>query len=114
LPICLPNPYESRFVSIATFVLVLCVGAALLGLWLVVRFPDVGPSDVTWALLHVALSIVLGQLIIASIGVLGRYGVPAARFVAAFGIVLPGLTYMFVAAAWLIRAAAGHLQGPRF
>jgi hypothetical protein len=27
--------------------------------------------------------------------------------------VLPGLMYMFVAAAWLMRAAAGRLQGPR-
>jgi hypothetical protein len=101
-------------VSIASFVLFLCVGAALLALWLVVRFPDLGPSDVTWALLHVALSIVLGQLILSSIGVLGRFDVPAARFVASFGIVLPGLTYMFVAAAWLIRAASGHLHGPRY
>ena len=100
--------------SIASFVLFLCVGAALLALWLVVRFPDRGPNDLTWALLHVALSIVLGQLIIASNGALDTVGVPAARFVAAFGIVLPCLTYMFVAAAWLIRAAAGHLQGPRY
>jgi hypothetical protein len=101
-------------VSIATFVLVLCVGAALLALWLVVRFPELGPSDITWALLHVALSVVLAQLMVRSIGVVGRSGVPAARFVAAFGIVLPGLMYMFVAAAWLIRTAAGRLQGPRF
>jgi hypothetical protein len=101
-------------VSIATFVLVLCAGSALLALWLVVRFPELGPSDMTWALLHVALSIVAAQLMVRSIGVVGRSGVPAARFVAAFGVVLPALTYMFVAAAWLIRAAAGRLQGPRF
>jgi hypothetical protein len=101
-------------VSIATFVLVLCVGAALLALWLVVRFPELGPSEITWALLHVALSVVVAQVMLRSIGVVGRSGVPAARFVAAFGIVLPGLMYMFVAAAWLMRAAAGRLQGPRF
>ncbi len=99
--------------SIATFVLVLCVGAALLALWLVVRFPELGPSDITWALLHVALSVVVGELMVRTIGIVGRSGVPAARFVAAFGIVLPGLMYMFVAAAWLMRAAAGRLQGPR-
>lgn len=100
--------------SIANFVLVLCAGAALLALWLVVRFPDLGPNEITWALLHVALSVVVLQLMVHTIGVVGRSGVPAARFVAAFGIVLPGLMYMFVAAAWLMRAAAGRLQGPRF
>ena len=99
--------------SIATFVLVLCVGAALLALWLVVRFPELEPRDITWALLHVALSVVVGELMVRTIGIVGRSGVPAARFVAAFGIVLPGLMYMFVAAAWLMRAAAGRLQGPR-
>jgi hypothetical protein len=101
-------------VSIATFVLVLCVGAALLALWLVVRFPDLGPSEITWALLHVALSVVVGQLMLRSIGVVGRSFVPVGLFFAAFGIVLPSLTYTFAAAAWLIRATAGRLQGPRF
>ena len=37
-----------------TFVLFLCTGAALLALWLLVRFPDHGPGEVTKALLHVA------------------------------------------------------------
>lgn len=106
-------PDAGGTMSIATFVLVLCVGAALLALWLVVRFPELGPSDLTWALLHVALSIVLGQIMLRSIGVVARSGVPAARFVVAFGIVLPSLTYTFAAAAWLIRAAAGRL-GPRY
>jgi hypothetical protein len=101
--------YGSVPVSIATFVLVLCVGAALLAMWVVVRFPSFGPSEITWALLHVALSMVLAQLMVGSIGLVA--GVPAARFVAAFGIVLPGLIYMFLAAAWLIRAAAGRLHG---
>jgi hypothetical protein len=99
-------------VSIATFVLVLCVGAALLALWLVVRFPELGPSDITWALLHVAVAAVLGQLMAGAIGAVGRSGVPAARFVGSFGIVLPGLTYIFVAAAWLIRATAERLHDP--
>jgi hypothetical protein len=98
-------------VSIASFVLFLCVGAALLALWLAVRFPDLGPGDVTRALLHVAVSVLLGQLMVRAIGLTAPLGVAAGRFVAAFAIVLPGLTYIFLSAAWLIRAAAGHLQG---
>jgi hypothetical protein len=98
-------------VSIATFVLVLCLGAASLALWLVVRFPSRGPSDITQALLHVALSIVLGQVMLRSIGAVAGSSTPWRPLVAAFGIVLPSLTYTFVAAAWLIRATAGRLQG---
>jgi hypothetical protein len=98
-------------VSIATFVFVLCVGAASLALWLVVRFPNRGPSDITQALVHVALSIVLGQVMLRSIGAVADSSTPWSPFVAAFAIVLPSLTYTFVAAAWLIRATAGRLQG---
>jgi hypothetical protein len=98
--------------SIESFVLFLCVGSALLALWLVVRFPEAGPDDLTWAMLHVGISIVLAQLTLPAIHLVAD--VPGARFVASFAIVLPALTYMFLAAAWLIRILAGRLQGPRF
>jgi hypothetical protein len=97
--------------SMTTFMMLLCTGSAVLALWLVVRFPDLGPSDVTKALLHVALSIVALQLVVPAIHVVAATGLPAAQLVVSFGIVLPGLTYVFVAAAWLIRAAQGRLQG---
>jgi hypothetical protein len=97
--------------SMTTFVLFLCSGAALIALWLVTRWPERGPDDMTKALLHVAASVVVLQLLVPAIHVVGATGVPAAQFIVSFGIVLPGLTYVFVAAAWLIRAAAGRLQG---
>lgn len=93
------------------FVLFLCTGSAVLALWFVMRFPDLGPSDVTKALLHVAVSIVIMQLIVPAIHLVAGTGLPEAQLVVSFGIVLPGLTYVFVAAGWLIRAAAGRLQG---
>jgi hypothetical protein len=94
-----------------TFVLFLCTGAAVLALWLVVRFPEFGPADLSKALLHVALSIVVLQLLVPAIHLVGSTGLPGAQLVVSFGIVLPGLTYVFVAAAWLIRAAQARLQG---
>ena len=93
------------------FVALLCTGAALLALWLVIRFPTRGPADMTKALLHVGVSVVLLQLVVPAIHAVADTGVPAAQFVVSFGIVLPALTYVFLAAAWVIRAAAGHLQG---
>lgn len=97
--------------SMTTFVLFLCTGAAVLALWMVVRFPERGPADVTKALLHVALSVVVLQLLVPAIHVVGATGLPGAQLVVSFGIVLPGLTYVFLAAAWLIRAAQARLQG---
>jgi hypothetical protein len=95
-----------------TYVLFLCAGAALLALWLVVRFPDLGPDDdVTKALLHVGLSMVVLQLLVPAIHAVGGTGMPGAQIVVSLGIVLPGLTYVFVAAAWLIRVAGSRLQG---
>jgi hypothetical protein len=107
----MPIPHESDLMSMTTFVLFLCSGAALLALWLAMRFPDLGPDDVTKALLHVALSVVVLQLLVPAIHVVGATGLPGAQFVVSFGIVLPGLTYVFLAAAWLIRAAGARLQG---
>jgi len=97
--------------SMTTFVLFLCAGSASIALWLVARFPNLGPDDVTKALLHVAVSVVVLQLLVPAIHVVGSTGVPGAQFVVSFGIVLPGLTYVFVAAGWLIRASASRLQG---
>ena len=96
--------------SMTTFVLFLCSGSALLALWLVTRFPERGPEDMTKAMLHVAASVVVLQLLVPAIHAVSATGVPGAQFLVSFGIVLPGLTYVFVAAAWLIRAAAGRLR----
>jgi hypothetical protein len=97
--------------SMTTFVLFLCTGAAVLALWLVVRFPERGPDDVTKALLQVALSVLVLQLLVPAIHVVGGTGVPGAQLIVSFGIVLPGLTYVFLAAAWMIKAAQSRLQG---
>src|SRR5262249_31095349 len=97
--------------SVTTFVLLLCVGSALLALWVVVRFPDLGPADLTKALLHVAVSMVVLQLLVPGINFVRGTGMPGAESAASFGVVLPGLTYVFLAAAWLIRAAGARLRG---
>jgi hypothetical protein len=97
--------------SMTTFVLFLCTGSALIALWVVARFPDFGPDDITLSLLHVAVSAVVLQLIVPGIHAVGFMGQPAAEYVGAFALVLPGLTYVFVAAGWLIRATGQRLQG---
>jgi hypothetical protein len=97
--------------SMTTFVLALCTGAAALALWLAVRFPDLGPKDLTKAVLHLAASMVVLQLLVPAIHAVAATGVPQAQVVVSVGIALPGLMYVFLAAAWLIRATASHLPG---
>jgi hypothetical protein len=89
--------------SVQAFVTILCVGAAVLALWVVVRLPRFGPRDLPHALLHVLLSIVVGAGIGPGIRGIAALGVPGAQFVATFAVALPALTYMFLAAAWLMR-----------
>jgi hypothetical protein len=85
------------------FVALLCVGAAALALWIIVRLPQLGPREMPQALLHILLSIVVGAGITPGIRAVAAVGIPGAAFVGTFAIALPALTYMFLAAAWLLR-----------
>src|SRR5919201_1000873 len=96
--------------SSGSFLLVFSLGAAALALWIFVRLPKLGPSSVTRAFVHVAVAMVVGVLLQPALAGVAESGLPLAVFVALFGVALPGLTYMFVAGAWLIRAAGGAVQ----
>ncbi len=89
--------------SVQTFVTILCCGAAALALWIVVRLPQLGPRELRSALLHILLSIAIGYATAPGIGAVAALGVPGAAYVGTFAIALPALTYMFLAAAWLMR-----------
>jgi hypothetical protein len=95
------------------FVLVLAVGGAALALWIVAAFPHRGPRDLGRALIHVLVSVLGGAGIAPGIRGLTALGIPAAAYVGTFLIALPGLTYMFLAAAWMMRVLRDHLQGAR-
>jgi hypothetical protein len=96
--------------SVQLFVAAMCAGAALLALWIVATKPQLGPRDLVRALLHVILSIVVGAGITPGIRAIAALGVPGAQFAGTFGIALPALTYMFLAAAWLMRVMRDYFQ----
>jgi hypothetical protein len=100
--------------SVQTFVTILGVGSAALALWIVVRLPQMGPRDLPQALLHILLSIVIGAGVAPGIRGIAALGLPGAAFVGTFGIALPALTYMFLAAAWLMRVMRDFFQNPRY
>jgi hypothetical protein len=96
--------------STGTFLLVFSLGAASLALWICVRLPKLGPTRLPTAFVHVAAAMLIGALLKPALAGVAESGLPIAVFVAVFGVALPALTYMFVAGAWLIRAASAAAQ----
>ena len=88
------------------FLLVFALGAAVLAIWICVCLPKLGPANLTRAFGHVVAAMALGALLKPALVGVAASGLPLALFAAVFGVALPALTYMFVAGAWLIRAAA--------
>jgi hypothetical protein len=85
--------------TLHTFLLVLMVASALLAAWIVVRFPAVNPihpHTITIALVGAAF---VAVLIPHAIGVVG---VPLGALAAIFLVALPGCTYLFLVAAWVM------------
>jgi|ERR671936_382340 hypothetical protein len=96
--------------SSGAFLLVFSLGAAALALWVCIRLPQLGPTTVSTAFAHVAAAMLVGALLKPALAGVAESGLPLAVFLALFGVALPALTYMFVAGAWLIRAAGGAVQ----
>jgi hypothetical protein len=92
--------------SSGSFLLVFSLGAAALALWIFVRLPKLRPASLTRAFAHVAAAMILGALLKPTLAGVAETGFPFAAFMALFGVALPALTYMFVAGAWLLRAAS--------
>jgi hypothetical protein len=96
--------------SSGAFLLVFSLGAAALALWIFVCLPKLGPTGMNRAFAHVAAAMVVGVLLKPALAVMAESGFPLAAFMALFGVALPGLTYMFVAGAWLLRAMSAGLS----
>lgn len=96
--------------SVEGFVLVLCAGAALIAVWIAVTRPQFGPGGLPTALLHILLSIVVGAVTTRAVAAVAGLWIPTGQFIAIFAIALPGLTYMFLAAAWLMRVMRDLFQ----
>ncbi len=90
-----------------------CVGGALLGLWLLVRFPRVAPRTLLGS--GAAL---LAALLVAAVVPVGLQAVVATAgrpgaLVALLGLVLPTLAAIFWSAACVLRVFADMMTGMR-
>jgi hypothetical protein len=96
-------------VSVDSFVIVLCLVAAVLAVWIVARWPKVGPKSLPPGLLHVMLAVLVGAVTAPAIRAFASLGLPGTILVVTLGIALPALTYMFLATVWLLRVMRDHL-----
>ena len=96
-------------ISAVTFLTIELVAGAVLALWVLVRFPRLGPNT-----LRAALVIAVGALVVmrvASVAALLVVGLPHGAYAALFGCALPGFFTAFLGAAWLLRVLARQLGG---
>jgi hypothetical protein len=97
--------------SADAFIACMLVGAALLAGWILVRFERLGPRSLVGAACSWAASGALIAGIPSFIEVVFGWGVPEARLVMVFGLVLPIFTYFFLAGAWFMRSVVDLVGG---
>lgn len=81
------------------------IGAAAIALWLVVRFPSIGPRTVTMAVVAgvvAAVGLQVSLVLIDPVATRAPYGVATALML----VVLPALTGMFWTLALMLRLLA--------
>jgi hypothetical protein len=91
--------------SMPVILSIYAVGAAALGLWLVVRFPSLGPRRLTGVLL-MSLAALIGMRVASTmidpVAQRGSHGVVLALLL----VILPALTWVFWSAALMLRMLA--------
>lgn len=95
-------------ISQQSFALILCAAAALIALWVVVRFWAVGPRTLGKAFLNVLVAHIGGAVLAGySIGFLAGLPISGAFELAVVAGALPPCVYLFVSIAWFIRSLQG-------
>ena len=86
------------------------LGTAALALWSYLRWPGAAPATMKGAAIRVALALVLLQLGAAALG-FGVEAAPALAVLVVVGVVVPVLTYAFLASIWFLKLCADQVRG---
>lgn len=89
---------------------VLLGGSAALALWILARYSNFGPRKLVWAVIHVVVAMTLLQFVSVPLDLVNASGLPAARFLCAFGVALPLFVYAFLSGGWITRLSMGLLR----
>jgi hypothetical protein len=91
-----------------TFLILLALGAAAIAVWTHTRFEGLGPSDFRGALFHCGLALGVGWFVVP-LAITVTLTAGAGPLLVLFGIALPSLVYLFLAALWMIKHAQALL-----
>jgi hypothetical protein len=98
--------------SPAIFVLFLALGAAIIALWIDIRFPGLAPETLRANFIHAAVAFVALTIVPVVIEPMFSVGQSlAVQLVALFGILFVVLVYAFLAFTWLVKPLASGLPG---
>lgn len=90
----------------STFLIALTLGAGALALWINARFPNIAPSEIKSAVLHVGAALLVGQALVPlSSSLLPEMSTVARALIMIFLIGLPALVYSLLSSIWIIRLA---------
>jgi hypothetical protein len=87
-------------------------GAAALAIWSFLRWPSAAPSTFGGALVHGILAFGTLQVVGSGLGIVSDRSDEAVGF-ALIVLVLPALTYAFLASLWVLRLFAALVKGAR-
>ena len=90
---------------------VYCIGAAVLGLWALVRFPDHAPSTLKGAMLALLAAVAAAAAVPTVLEFLVEHAGEPGGVLGLVGLVLPTLGVLFWAAGSLFRLFAGLFGG---
>lgn len=87
------------------------LGTAALAIWSYLRWPGAAPGTLRGAVIRAAIALVLLQVgsALVGLGVDAAPGVPVATGVVVL-VVVPVLTYAFLASLWFLQACADQLR----
>jgi hypothetical protein len=98
-------------VSVATYTLVLALGAGALALWVDTRFPALFSEDWRIVFVHLfASSAVLWLAMPWGVETMIDSGVAYAYPFAAISVALPAIMYVLLASLWVLKLAQGMLK----
>jgi hypothetical protein len=98
-----------RVMSPGTYVVVLLLGAFALAVWIDIRWPQLTPKELRWALIHTAASVILAQFVVAA-GIKIGQGSPSLMLAMIVTLIVPSLVYCLVSGVWVMKVAQAAIS----